>query len=118
MVLPMAIPQHIPIRSPLVATQDFPYTEHLPEHAKRTGHGRVEKHVAKARYFLLRQCITASRSIVHLLPLAVFGIRGLISSKLIIVIIKVFIKNSILRKQTCNNLHEEIMINCNSKDIY
>ena len=31
---------------------------------------------------------------------------------IIIIIIKVFIKNS-LRKQTCNNLHEEIMINCN-----
>ena len=28
---------------------------------------------------------------------------------IIIIIIKVFIKNS-LRKQTCNNLHEEIMI--------
>ena len=67
MVLPMAIPQHIPIRSTLVVTQDFPYTEHLPEHAKRTGHGRVEKHIAKARYFLLCQCITASRSIVHVL---------------------------------------------------
>ena len=33
-------------------------------------------------------------------------------TKRVIIIKKVFIKNS-LRKQTCNNLHEEIMINCN-----
>ena len=31
---------------------------------------------------------------------------------IIIIIIKVFIYHS-LRKRTCNNLHEEIMINCN-----
>ena len=33
----------------------------------------MEKHVAKAWYFLLRQCITAFRSIIHVLSSSSLG---------------------------------------------
>ena len=47
MALPMVTLRHILIRSPLAATKDFSYMEHLFEGAKQMGHGQVETFCVK-----------------------------------------------------------------------
>ena len=47
MALPLVTLRHILIGSPLAATKDFSYMEHLLERAKRMGHGQLETFCVK-----------------------------------------------------------------------